>query len=162
MLAPTASQAVPLRVNAAERQELETLARRFFESTRDASRSPAGVFPTRAELGALFVNESTLPGPVRVAATANEGVVLRQLGSIERDVQALRERFRAGVFIGLAGPLARENTLRQRPCGRFARRDAQCADGLMFEYRAGAETRRYNVDTLVRVGTRWRILDVRH
>ena len=99
---------------------------------------------------------------MRVAARPNEPVVLRQLNAIDRDVQALRERFRAGVFVGLAGPVARENTLRQRPCGRFARRDAQCADGLMLEYRVGNETRRFNVDTLVRAGGRWRSLAVRH
>ena len=162
LLAPSLAAAVPLRVSAAERRELESLARRFFESTRDGARSPEAVFPSRAELGALFERDEGLPGPVRVAARPNEPVVLRQLNAIDRDVQALRERFRAGVFVGLAGPVARENTLRQRPCGRFARRDAQCADGLMLEYRVGNETRRFNVDTLVRAGGRWRILDVRH
>lgn len=162
LLAPSIAAGVPLRVSAAERRELESLARRFFESTRDGARSPDGVFPTRAELGTLFERDEGLPGPVRVAARPNEPVVLRQLSAIERDVQALRERFRAGVFVGLAGPVARESTLRQRPCGRFARRDAQCADGLMLEYRVGNETRRFNIDTLLRASGRWRILDVRH
>lgn len=163
-LLPSAAGAVPLRVSASERQELTSLARRFFESTRDGARSPANVYPSRSDLVALFSTVEVVPGPMRAPAqtTPNEAVVLRQLGSIDRDVQALRERFRGGTFVGLTGVLAREGTLRQRGCGRFARRDSVCADGLILEYRVGTETRRFNIDTLVRVGARWRILDVRH
>lgn len=158
------ADAVPLRVSAAERQELTSLARRFYESTRDGARAPESVFPTRAELVSLFTTVESLPGPVRAPArsTPNEAVVLRQLGAIDRDVRSLRERFRGGTFVGITGALAREGTLRQRGCGRFARRESVCADGLILEYRVGDETRRFNIDTLLRVGARWRILDVRH
>lgn len=162
VLAASTADAVPLRLTDPERRELETLARRFYESTRDGARSPAEVFPSRDDLRALFTRAEPMPGPVRSAGVTNDAVVLRQLSAIDRDVQSLRARFAGGTFRGLAGAIATEHVLRQRTCGRYARTDAACADGLIFEYQVGAETRRFSIDTLVRVGRRWRVLDVRH
>lgn len=158
------AEAVPLRVSAADRAELDALARRFYESTRDGVRTPAEVFPTRDELRALFVRADGVGALPRspTGAVMNDAVVTHQLTAIERDVQSLRERFRGGTFRGLAGPVVSEGALRQRGCGRFARADAVCADGLMLEFQVGAETRRFRIDTLVRVGRRWRVLDVRN
>lgn len=158
------AEAIPLRVGEADRAELEALARRFYESTRDGVRAPTEVFPTRDELRALFGRaDGPAAAPRAPTGTAmNDAVVTHQLTAIERDVQSLRERFRAGTFRGLAGPVVTERALRQRGCGRFARADAVCADGLMLEYQVGEETRRFRIDTLVRVGRRWRVLDVRN
>lgn len=163
------AEAVPLRVGEAERAELEALARRFYESTRDGVRTPAEVFPTREELRALFARADGVTAPRAVAdagagggAAMGDAVVTHQLTAIDRDVRALRERFQGGTFRGLAGPAVTERALRQRGCGRFARADAVCADGLMLEYQVGSETRRFRIDTLVRIGRRWRILDVRN
>lgn len=161
-LASSVATAVPLRVTDADHAELTALARRFYESTRDGARAPAEVFPTRDELRALFARSDGPVAPRGDAGAMGDAVVAHQLSAIDRDVRALQERFRAGTFRGLAGPVVTERTLRQRGCGRFARVDAVCADGLMFEYVVGAETRRFRVDTLVRVGRRWRVLDVRN
>jgi hypothetical protein len=158
VLAAVSGHGAPYTLTPADRAELTTLARTFFESTRDGSAGTSGVYPTMAELRALFP-------AVRAGGDAGlspaEEIANRQLQAIERDVREARTTFAGGTFRGLAGRSATRPTLDLRPCGRFARADSQCADGPAFEYEVGGETRRYRIDTLVRVRGHWKIFDVR-
>ncbi len=157
-LAAVSGEAVPYTLTPADRAELTTLARTFFETARDASPGTTGVYPTLAELRALFP-------AVRAGGDAGlspaEEIANRQLQAIERDVRDARTNFAGGRFVGLVGRSATRPTIELRPCGRFARADSQCADGPTFEYEAGGATRRYRIDTLVRVRGHWKIFDVR-
>lgn len=158
-LAMTASaHATPYALTAADRAEITALARSFFESARDATRDVRDVYPTVAEMRALF------PTP-RAAADAGvspvDEVVQRQLRAIERDVRDLAATFHGGRFVGLGARSYPRNTVDLRPCGRFARADTQCGDGPLIEYAVGEETRRFRLDTLVRLRGRWRVYDVR-
>jgi hypothetical protein len=155
--APLPAHATSYPLTAADRIEISALARAFFEATRDTTRDPQGVFPTAAELRTL------MPAPRGAVPdgglTLADEVAVRQFRAIERDVAALRTRFTGGVFVGIAS--YRGNRVDLHPCGRFARATSQCGDGPVIEYSVGGETRRFRIDTLVRLRGHWRIFDVR-
>jgi len=153
------AEAETYALTAADREALTTLARTFFETTRDGTRTPTAIYPTPAELRGLYP-PATGPAPPG-GVSAHDTLVQRQLGAIERDVRALRPRFAGGAFVGVTGQGLTRGRVELRPCGRFARADSQCTTGLLLSYRVGEETRAFRLDTLVRVQGRWRILDVR-
>ncbi len=148
----TAAHATPHALTAPDLAAITALARAFFDSTRDGARDVQDVYPTAAELRALFAVG---------APSGADGLVRRHMEAVERDVRALRERFRGGTFVGITPTSYRRNTVDLRPCGRFARATSQCGDGPVIEYTVGGETRRLRLDTLVRVRGRWRLFDVR-
>lgn len=154
-----AAEAVPYTLTAGDREALTALGRAFFEATRDGVRTPTEVYPTPAELRGLY---PAAPGATPAGAVSvTDSLVQRQLAAIARDARDLRTRFAGGEFVSVTGPGLTRGRFELRPCGRFARADSQCTAGLLVSYRVGAETRAFRLDTLVRLGGRWRVLDVR-
>ncbi len=152
-----AAHATPRRLTPAERAEITELARRVLEVVRDGVRDPAGVFATPAELRVVFgVREPTDGG-------ADDGgmLVQRQLEALARDARDLRPRLAGGRFVSIGGASFVAGTIDPRRCGRFGAPTSQCADGPVVEFTADGATRRFRIDTLVRVGGHWRVLDLR-
>jgi len=149
--------AAPRRLAPAERAEITELARRVMELVRDGARDPSGIFPTPAELRVVF----GLRDPGDAGPDGGGMVVQRQLQALERDARDLRPRLAGARFRGIAGPSYARGTIDPRRCGRFGAAGSQCADGPVVEYEAGGSVRRFRIDTLVRVGGRWRVLDLR-
>ncbi len=149
----TSAFAVPRPLSTAERAELEVLARSLFDAVRAGEAEAPGVFPSPAELREVF-------GVREVGDAGSENLlVARQRAAIVRDVRELRSVLAGAEYVGLAGPP--RTTVDARRCGRFGVQAAPCADGPVVEYRIGLETHRFRVDTLVRVGGRWRVFDLR-
>ncbi len=151
--------ATPYALTPADRAEITALARTFFESTRDGARDVAAVFPSPVELRGIF--PAPRGGAVDAGPTPVDEIVQRQFQAIERDVRALREVFRGGVFVGLGARSYPRDAVDLRPCGRFARATSQCGDGPVIEYTVGGEARRFRLDTLARLRGHWRVFDVR-
>lgn len=151
------AHATPRRMTPAERAEITDLARRVLEGVRDGTRNPVGLFPTTSELRAVFGMREPADGG------ADEGgmLVQRHLESLARDARDLRPRLAGAQFRGIAGPSFVAGTIDPRRCGRFGAPGSQCADGPVVEYAVGGATRRFRIDTLVRVGGHWRVLDLR-
>ncbi|MBK6530667.1 MAG: hypothetical protein IPF99_13960 [Deltaproteobacteria bacterium] len=149
--------AAPRRLAPAERAEITSLARRVMELVRDGARDPSGIFPTPAELRVVF----GLRDPGDAGPDGGGMVVRRQLEALERDARDLRPRLAGAQFRGIAGPSYARNTIDPRRCGRYAAPGSQCVDGPVVEYAVGGSVRRFRIDTLVRVGGRWRVLDLR-
>lgn len=149
--------AAPRRLAPAERAEITELARRVLEVVRDGSRDPSGIFPTPAELRVVF----GLRDPGDAGPDGGGMVVQRQLQALERDARDLRPRLSGARFRGIAGPSYARGTIDPRRCGRFGAPGSQCVDGPVVEFEAGGSVRRFRIDTLVRVGGRWRVLDLR-
>lgn len=152
-----AAHATPRRLTPAERAEITELARRVLEVVRDGARDPAGVFTTPAELRAVF----GVGAPADGGADAGGMLVQRQLEAQARDARDLRPRLAGAQFRGITGATFVAGTIDPRRCGRFGAPASQCADGPIVEYTADGATRRFRIDTLVRVGGRWRVLDLR-
>lgn len=150
VLAPSAARATPYTLTATDREAIATLARTFFEAIRRGDREMNDVFPTRAELRGLFP-----------PALGVDGLVLRHAEALARDAQALHETFRHATFVGVVEGSYRRGVIDLAPCGRFARASSRCGDGPIIEYDVDGRRRRLRIDTLVRLGTRWRVFDVR-
>ncbi len=155
-VAPVAD-AAPYALTAADRAELTALAQRFFEHTRDGDRNPADLYPTLADLRALYMVTGSISG----APTMAEAVVDRQLQALTRDAHDLHDTFARGTFRGITGAGYARGRLDVHRCGRFARPESQCADGPLVEYTVGTTTRRFRLDTVVRIRGHWRVLDIR-
>lgn len=149
--------ASPRRLPPIERAEITELARRVFAAVRDGVREPAGIFPTAPELRVVF----GLRAPGDAGPDGGGLLVQRQLEALSRDSRDLRPRLAGAQFRGIAGASFARNTIDPRRCGRFGAADSQCADGPVVEYTVGGSVRRFRIDTLVRVGGRWRVLDLR-
>lgn len=147
----------PRRLTPAERAEITALARRVLEGVRDGAREPAGVFPTAPELRAVF----GLRDPGDAAPDGGGMLVRRQLEALGRDARDLRPRLAGARFRGIAGGSFARGTIDPRPCRRSGAAGSQCIDGPVVEYAVGESVRRFRIDTLVRVGGRWRVLDLR-
>ncbi len=152
-VAPSAG-AVPLRVDPAVRAEITALAERAFVAVRDGVRDPAGVFPTLAEMRAIF-------GVTAGGATPQASFAEAQFRALARDARDFQERFRTGRFVGLAATFAGGGSIDLHRCGRLTRADSQCVEGPVIEYEVNGERRRFRLDALVRVGGRWRVFDLR-
>ena len=150
LLAPPPAAAAPYALTPADRAASAALARGFFEAVKRGDREMAGVLPTRAELRGLFP-----PG------AGADGIVLRHAEALARDARALHEVLRDATFVGLAESSYRGDVIDLTPCGRFARASSRCGDGPTLEYEVGGQRRRLRLDTLVRIGARWRVFDVR-
>ncbi len=159
LTAAAPAAATPYALTAADRAEITALARTFFESTRDGVRDLAAVFPSPVELRGIF--PAPRGGAVDAGPTPVDEIVQRQFQAIERDVRALRDAFRGGVFVGLGARSYPRDAVDLRPCGRFARAASQCGDGPVIEYTVGGEARRFRLDTLARLRGHWRVFDVR-
>lgn len=151
LLAAAPAQAVPVTLTAADREAITALARQLFEAVQRGDRTMDGVLPTRAELRGIFP-----PG------AGADAIILRHAEALARDTQALHEVFREATFVGLAEGSYRGDVIDLGPCGRFARATSRCGDGPVITYERGGVRRRLRLDTLVRLGTRWRVFDVRH
>lgn len=150
LLAPPPAAAAPHALTPADRAAIATLAHDFFEAVKRGDREMAGVLPTRAELRGLFP-----PG------AGAEGLVLRHAEALARDTRALHEVLREATWVGLAESSYRGGAIDLTPCGRFARATSRCGDGPTLEYELRGQRRRLRLDTLVRIGARWRVFDVR-
>ncbi len=152
-----AAHATPRRLTPAERTEITELARRVLEVVRDGVRDPVGVFATPAELRAVFgLRESGDAGP-----DGGGILVQRQLEALSRDARDLRPRLAGGRFVSIGGGGFARDSIDPRRCGRFGAATSQCADGPVVEFTVEGATRRFRIDTLVRVGGHWRVLDLR-
>jgi hypothetical protein len=149
--------ASPRRLTPAERTEITALARRVLEGVRDGAREPAGLFPTASELRVVF----GLREPGDAGPDGGGMLVQRQLEALSRDARDLRPRLATAIFRGIAGASFMRNTIDPHRCGRFGTPDSQCVDGPVVEYAVGGSVRRFRIDTLVRVGGHWRVLDLR-
>lgn len=157
LLAVTSAEATPRPLPPAERAEIAALARRVLEAVRDGGRAPAGLFPTVAELRAVFgLRDTGDAGP-----DGGGMLVQRQLAALDRDARELRPRLAGARFRGITGGGYARGVIDPRRCGRFGAPASQCADGPVVEYEVAGAVRRLRIDTLVRVGGRWRVLDLR-
>jgi hypothetical protein len=153
------AESAPYALTAADRVEITALARSFFEATRDGTRDVQGVYPTPVDLRGLF--PAARRGSADAGPSPADEIAQRQYEAIERDARALRETFQRGVFVGITATSYPRGSVDLRPCGRFARATTQCGDGPVIEYTVGSETRRFRLDTLVRLRGHWRVFDVR-
>lgn len=152
-----AAHATPRRLTPAERAEITELARRVLAIVRDGVRDPAGVFPTAAELRGVFgLRDTADAGP-----DGGGMLVQRQLEALSRDARDLRPRLAGGRFVSIGGGGFARDSIDPRRCGRFGVATSQCADGPVVEFTVDGATRRFRIDTLVRIGGRWRVLDLR-
>lgn len=149
--------ATPRALPPAERAEIAALARRVLEFVRDGGPGPAGLFPTAAELRAVY----GLRDPGDAGPDGGGMMVQRQLEALGRDARDLRPRLAGAQFRGIAGEAYARNTIDPRRCGRFGAPGSLCASGPVIEYAVAASVRRLRIDTIVRVGGRWRVLDLR-
>jgi len=150
LLLTAPAHATPYTLTPSDREAITALARQFFEAVKRGDRAMEGVLPTRAELRGMFP-----------PAQGVDGVVRRHAESLARDTQALHEVLRDATFVGITDTSYRRNVIDLTPCGRFARATTRCGDGPVIEYEVGGQRRRLRLDTLVRLGTRWRVFDVR-
>lgn len=147
-LAATAD-ARPYRLTPADRTEITQLLQTFFDATRDGNTAAArATMPTLPELQSLF--QSGFAPFVEMHQQA-----------LDRAIRELRPRFAGGTFVGLAGSFVTSPNIEIRACGRWSSATSECAAGPVIEWRAGTETRRLRIDTLVRMAGRWRIFDPR-
>jgi hypothetical protein len=160
VLFATSAHGSPYALTPADRTEIATLARLFFDSVRDGTRDVHGVYPEVADLRLIFptprAGARATPGP-----SLQETLTQHQLTAIARDAQELHSTFHGGSFVGLSARSYPRQTIDLRPCGRFARATSQCVDGPLIEYTVAGQTRRFQVDTLMRVRGHWRVFDVR-
>lgn len=153
LLATTAgvreARATPYRLTPADRAEVASMLRAFFEATRDGNSEAARrVVLSREEFRRVF------------PAGADAMIVTHQQ-HIERDMRELRARFAGGEWVGLTPESSAATSYELTPCGRFANPSSQCTDGPVIEWRAQGAVRRMRIDRMARIDGHWKLFDPR-